>query len=308
MTVASDKISTINSNEKIAQLLSLLTNLNNKIRNFSVIDRQSNLIGTIKDVIIDSNRQISFIVYDDYQGRNRLFLLKGQLVQKIDPLVKKIFLIIDNSKINDLPEYLEREMEENTNVQDSIYDYNQDNHAVDSHIASGEQELDTQLTNLRSEEIIKLLEERLVVERSKRKIGEIIVRKEIETRMVTVPVRRERLIVEQVSPEHKELANVDLGEQVGEVESDVELPVKAQVESSKQLPTTTFEGSLTVTGEFSSPKVASLLLNAIALERNHGCQRIQVTIAVENEQLQQKYQEWFSRTSIRNSENNSSGK
>jgi len=60
------------------------------------------------------------------------------------------------------------------------------------------------------EEIIRLLGERLVVDRGKRKI-EVIVRKEIETRMIQVPVRHEKLIVEQVSPERKQLAEINLG-------------------------------------------------------------------------------------------------
>jgi len=59
------------------------------------------------------------------------------------------------------------------------------------------------------EEIIRLLGERLVVDRGKRKIGEVIVRK-IETRMIQVPVRHE-VIVEQVSPERKQLAEINLG-------------------------------------------------------------------------------------------------
>lgn len=302
MTVASENISTLNSTDKKAQIISLLTNLNKKIKNFSVVDRESHEIGTVKDVIIDSNRQISFIVCDE--ATPRLFVLKGQLVQKIDPLVKKIFLIVDSTQINNLPEYQERDMEINTDLQG----ISSDSHVVDSHLADATSELHTQQTTLQSEEIIKLLEERLVVDRTKRKVGEIIVRKEIETRMVTIPVRRERLIVEQLSPEHKQLANIDLGEeQLEQVESQTE---SSQVEPTQQPTplTTSFEGSLTVTGEFSSPKVASLLLNAIALERNHGCQRIQVTIAVDNEQLQHKYQEWFARTSNRNSENNGSGK
>ena len=61
-----------------------------------------------------------------------------------------------------------------------------------------------------SEEIFRLLGERVVVDRSKRKVGEVIVRKEIKTRMVQVPVRYEKLIVEEVSPEHKILAEIDL--------------------------------------------------------------------------------------------------
>jgi len=63
------------------------------------------------------------------------------------------------------------------------------------------------------EEIIRLLGERLVVDRGKRKIGEVIVRKEIETRMIQVPVRFEKLIVEQVSPERKQLAEINLGQE-----------------------------------------------------------------------------------------------
>lgn len=62
------------------------------------------------------------------------------------------------------------------------------------------------------DEKIRLLEERLVVDVHKRKIGEVVVRKEVETRIVRVPVRREILIVEQISPEFKQLAVVDLGQ------------------------------------------------------------------------------------------------
>lgn len=61
------------------------------------------------------------------------------------------------------------------------------------------------------EEIIPLLAERVIVDRYKRKSGEVVVRKVIETEIIEVVVRREKLIVEQVSPEYKELAVIDLG-------------------------------------------------------------------------------------------------
>jgi Domain of unknown function (DUF2382) len=144
------------------------------------------------------------------------------------------------------------------------------------------------------EDILHLLGEKLIVDRSKRKIGEVIIRKEIETRMVTVPVRRERLIVEQISPENKQLASIDLGEeQLAEIE----------LVSPKMTETTNFDHNLdrglTVSGEFTSPKIASLLLNAIAMEQNNGCKRIHITITVDNQEHQQQYQEWFARTSIK---------
>jgi hypothetical protein len=146
----------------------------------------------------------------------------------------------------------------------------------------------TNLTELGEEKIIQLLEERLVVNNNRHKVGDVIIRKVIETRMVQVPVRREILIVEQISPENKQLAEIDLSS--GEI-SGVELSnsVSSEVVS--------LDSGLKVSGIFSSPKVASLLLNAIALEQNHGCQQVKVAIVVENQQDQQKYQDWFDRCS-----------
>lgn len=67
-------------------------------------------------------------------------------------------------------------------------------------------------TKVLSQDVIRLLGERLVVDRSKRKVGEVIVRKEIETRIIQVPVRYEKLIIEQVSPERKQLVEINLGQ------------------------------------------------------------------------------------------------
>ena len=66
-------------------------------------------------------------------------------------------------------------------------------------------------TKIVDEEIIPLLAERVIVDRHKRKSGEVVIRKVIETEVIEVLVRREKLIVEQVSPEYKELAVIDLG-------------------------------------------------------------------------------------------------
>lgn len=66
-------------------------------------------------------------------------------------------------------------------------------------------------TRILDEEIIPLLAERVIVDRHKRKSGEVVVRKVIETEIIEVIVRREKLIVEQVSPEYKVLAVIDLG-------------------------------------------------------------------------------------------------
>lgn len=140
----------------------------------------------------------------------------------------------------------------------------------------------------KEEKIIPLLEERLFVDHNKQKVGEVIVRKEIETEMIQVPVRREKLIVEQVSPQHQQLAEIDLSH--GEIPG-IEL-INKEISKDSSL-----DRGLTVSGEFISPKIASLLLNAIAQEKDHGCQQVKITISVENQSQQQKYQEWFNRCS-----------
>lgn len=134
-------------------------------------------------------------------------------------------------------------------------------------------------------EIIRLLEERLVVNRSKWKVGEVVVRKEIETEIVKVPIRREKLIVEQVGAETKILAEIDLAGEVTEI---------AQASSPNS-------GSShnTVVGEFLSPKAASNLLDAIALQKRHGCLKVRIEIVVENSEIQETYQKMFDRCSTR---------
>jgi hypothetical protein len=60
---------------------------------------------------------------------------------------------------------------------------------------------------------ISLLEEKLIVKRQKQKVGEVIVRKEIETRMIHLPIRREKLIIEKAGITTEQLAEINLGEE-----------------------------------------------------------------------------------------------
>ncbi|KAB8334948.1 DUF2382 domain-containing protein [Scytonema tolypothrichoides VB-61278] len=279
---------------KIARISSLLKKLSNKVKKYTVVDREGQSVGEVRDLIIDIHRQLNFVVSKlDNQGNHRLILLSSKLVEKVDSQIKLVFINLKKSQVEYLPNYTEREtqvseMEQNLNVQEAN---TQNSELIAAVAAATNGQVDS------VEDVIRLLGERLIIERSKRKVGEVIVRKEIETQIVQVPIRREKLIVEQVSPEYKQLAQVDLGE---EVISGVDLTQKETSASTTHLePTTHFDGELTVSGEFSSPKIASLLLNAIALERNHKCKAVRVTVIVEDEEHQKTYQEWFNRTSKR---------
>lgn len=60
---------------------------------------------------------------------------------------------------------------------------------------------------------IHLLEEKLQIARHKQKVGEVVIRKEVETRMVQVPIRREKLIVERIGSHPEKLTEVVIGEE-----------------------------------------------------------------------------------------------
>ncbi|MFN6464368.1 MAG: YsnF/AvaK domain-containing protein [Nostoc sp. DedVER02] len=280
-----------------------LADLRKKVNNFTVFDRQGQLVGVVHDLIVDNNRRLNLVISNQVSPQTleygqqlankhpSLFRLQSQRIKKIDKPTKSVFIDLNKSEIEYMPEYLETGTPGDSYQQPAPYVAPLSDNSTEQLV--NEQTINSPVEAINSEEvseeqIIRLLEERLLVESSKRKVGEVIVRKVIETRMVQVPVRRERLIVEQISPEHKQLAEIDLDQ--GEI-SGIDLT------GVEGLEVTPFDSGLTVSGEFSSPKTASLLLNAIALEQNHSCDRVRITIAVEDESHQQKYQEWFDRCS-----------
>jgi stress response protein YsnF len=112
---------------------------------------------------------------------------------------------------------------------------------------------------------LQLLEERLVVDIHRRKVGEIVVRKEIETRLVEVPIRREKLIVEQVSPEFKQLAVIDLGQ------SSATEPVGT---GTAYLPT--------VDAKFTSIAAAVDFLKEIAEREDSALQHVQMNVVLQD--------------------------
>lgn len=118
------------------------------------------------------------------------------------------------------------------------------------------------------EENIQLLEEKVVVNRSKEKVGEVVVRKEVETKTIDIqiPVKREKLIVERIGSAGKQkLAEVDL--------------VQEKITRAEYI----------VAGEFISPSVARDVLAGI----QNGCAKVRLEIVVENAELQHTYQQIF---------------
>jgi Domain of unknown function (DUF2382) len=140
------------------------------------------------------------------------------------------------------------------------------------------------------EQSIQLLEERLNVDYIKRKVGEVIIRKQVETHIIEVPVRREKLIVEQINPEHKKILEIDLAN-----ETDIDL--KDYIPDGYQVSPSNTAGK--VVGEFDSPKTVAWLMDTIAHQSPHGCKRIRVSIELDDATHSDLYQNWFDRCSIK---------
>jgi diaminopimelate epimerase len=156
-------------------------------------------------------------------------------------------------------------------------DLNLSNHSFPKNAAEERQQPEEK------EKIISLLEERLLIDRTKRKVGEIVVRKKVETRMVQVPVKWEKLIIEEVGSETKQLAEINLGQ--GEI-AGIEL---------KQLAAISEGNSHTVSGEFFSMKAARDILDAIALHSKNSSHKVRIELMVEDPQQQELYQKMFDR-------------
>ena len=84
-----------------------------------------------------------------------------------------------------------------------------DNNLTDLPQTNGVDKIETRVLN---EHQISLLEEKLVVKRQKYKVGEVVVRKVVETRMIHLPIRREKLVIEKAGTANEYLTEVDLGE------------------------------------------------------------------------------------------------
>jgi hypothetical protein len=157
-------------------------------------------------------------------------------------------------------------------------------------------------SNILTQASFSLLEERLRIELTQRKIGEIVIRKEIETQLVQVqvPIRREKLIIEQVSPAYKLLAEIDL-DQINHADDANFIPENLVSGNNGIKPIAIeFDDPMTrlaqlftqptVYGSTNSLKAASELLNEIANLPTEDCGTVRIEIVLKDSQHLNVYQ------------------
>lgn len=285
---SAEKIATAKS---ITRLNRVPEKVRTKLKSFTVKDNQGHLVGKVKDVYFDANGQLNFVVTGLGSENSRIFLLSVKLLKKVDYHQKALFVTINSEQVDLLPvvsangehpylenasepdnEFSNRELTNPSTVMSNLTD-------ADRTDGNWETDRDEENLDIVDQEVIRLLEERLVINRSKRKVGEVIVRKEIETRMVQVPIQWEKLIVEQVGDDPKVLAEIDLGE--GNI-TGIDL---TEIKTDRQEPT--------VKAEFTSVQKASKILNSIASQPRHGCVKVRLELVLEDKQLEDTYQKWM---------------
>ena len=160
-----------------------------------------------------------------------------------------------------------------------------------------------------SEENISLLEERLIVDFVRRKVGEIVIRKEIKTCLlqVEIPVRREHLIVEQVSPEYKRLAEIDLGQEPiidGAIVNPTQTTLHSLISVEPNAQHLSIErpqsSQKRIQKTFNSIESAKNLLDAIAARFDNDSETIHIEIMFKDSENQKVYQSLFDRDSSNN--------
>lgn len=282
------------ANKNNLRIKVLLEKLRSKLKDFSVLDEGGHLLGNVKNVHLDAARQLNLVISEDNISGSHPFLIRSSHIQQVDYPTKSVVLDISKTEIQQSPEYKRSQTSSSDPTSLPKPDANQ---VLSQNASSYAEQMpepadvtdsieDSETPDVVEEEVIRLLEERVVVNMNKRKVGEVIVRKEVETRMVEVPVQYEKLIVEQVSPETKRLAEIDL----------TQTPIPdLGVTGSLSTGTQSAQTQPIVSGEFASPKTASLLLDAIAKQRQHGCKRIRIEMVLEDGEHQETYQDWFDR-------------
>lgn len=180
--------STSNPNHPQGDILSQLSQLDKQLISYRVLDRQGNVKATVTDVDYTSDRSQYFLIKLLDDAQLSLHRLTSDRIFRLDSVNRTIMSDLSEEQILNLPLYqpvppfseTERELLASSKVKESLH--------------------------------ISLLEEKLKVNRYKRKVGEVVVRKKIETYTVQVPVRREKLIVERVGQNPEQIAEVVIGE------------------------------------------------------------------------------------------------
>ncbi|MEH2320596.1 DUF2382 domain-containing protein [Nostoc sp.] len=221
-------------------------------------------IGTVSDAVVDDQGAFRYLILD--LG----FLIFGKKVllpigkSRIDSTADRVYVVsMTREQAENLPEYqentaLDYDYEEkvrgvyrtpsveNSAPLDAISTAGLTTPTYDRNAYNYAQEPDLYDVNAHEDQTFKLYEERLVANKQRRKTGEVAIGKHVETETVTVavPVERERVVIERVTPKDAgkvvsaetanfgegEVVHVELYEEVANVHKEAFLREEVRVQ------------------------------------------------------------------------------
>lgn len=266
-----------------------IARLKQRLVGFAVTDSQNHHLGTVLDVRVDEQEHLNLVILPANSFSPRL-LVRTREIEQVDADHRTIALLRSAAEIANSPEYF-MSSDSPSDVLGTVYvEQNDQVQPIDATLENEPVTPKAIAEDTDQEATIRLIEEKLSVDLRRKKVGEVIVRKEVETEMIQIPVRRERLVVEQISPERKPLVSIDLTE--GEIER---LKLAGYVNGSSTAPS-----SSSISGTFSSPRTVGWLMDAIAHQGKHGCKRIRVEIELDDTTHADLYRQWFEKCADRN--------
>lgn len=223
-------------------------------------------IGSVADVLVDPDGRFRYLVIDtQYDSSDKRILLPIGL-SRIDYNQQRVYVDgLSKEQVQRLPEY-----RDNITVD---YDYEEQVRGAYRPISSDvtynrdtyNYQQDASLYNLNDEnhQTFKLYEERLVASKSRVKTGEVAVGKHIETETarVSVPIERERVVIERINPtdagravnpselqfQEGEIARIEIYEETPEIHK--EAFVREEVRVRKVVDRDTVEAQETIRRE-----------------------------------------------------------
>lgn len=217
-------------------------------------------IGTVDDAVVDAEGKFRYLVVDlgFWIFGKKVLLPIGRA--NIDSGADRVYVTLTKEQAEDLPEYqdsmaLDYDYEERvrgvyrTPSQEASLPLNTTTAAYDRNTYTYAQDADLFDTGTHADQTIKLYEERLIASKQRRKTGEVVVGKHIETETerLAVPVEKERVVIERVTPtdtdavppgealfQEGEVAHVEIYEEVADIHKEAfvreEVRVKKVVE------------------------------------------------------------------------------
>ncbi len=205
------EIITLSKNDRMNinnNLKSELSRLNQELIFYRIVDRQGRYRGEVRDIYYDANDELNLLIeLREIDNKINLRRLGYQDICQIDLDNKLILSNLSYQQLQKLPLYqsilTDKHLKDGL-IESPLYNDCEMNKAPNN---NNEQSTASEIYQ------IPLLEEKLQVSRSKRKIGEVIIRKQVETRMIKVPIRREKLIVERIGKNPERLTEVVITEE-----------------------------------------------------------------------------------------------